>query len=65
MNGLISFQKKLSREFINHIENTKNLCIYKLGHHIVPKEIIFPNASHITLINRFSSDVKWVFPYKN
>lgn len=99
MNGLISFQKKLSKDFIKHIENTKNLCIYKLGHHTVPKEVIFPNASQVTLINcsntgifnilyphifpnlntvnylsinsdrrlinRFSSDVKWVFPDKN
>ena len=50
-NKLISFNKKLSNEFINHIHNTDNICLYKLGSHYIPENIIFPNVKTVTLIN--------------
>lgn len=37
--------------FVKHIESTNNLCMYKLNMHILPKNIFFPNATSITLIN--------------
>lgn len=48
---LISFSKGLSKEFINHIETTPNLCMYKLGSHYIPDKLVFPKAECITLIN--------------
>lgn len=50
-NKLISFSNKLSNEFVNHIQTTNNICIYKLGSHCIPNNIIFSNATHLTLIN--------------
>jgi hypothetical protein len=51
MSKLISFQKKLSNEFVKHIETTKDICIYKFGDFLVPRSVIFPNAKQLTLIN--------------
>jgi len=42
---------QLSQKIINHIENTSNLVIYKLGEHHIPSNIFFPKAYEITLIN--------------
>lgn len=50
-NRLISFSKKLSNEFVNHIQTSNNICIYKLGSHCIPNNIIFSNAQNLTLIN--------------
>jgi hypothetical protein len=41
----------LSKEFIKHIENTSNVCVYKLGNHKLPNNLFFYKASTITLIN--------------
>lgn len=54
---LISFNKKLSKEFIEHVETTNNLCIYKLGSHYIPQNIFFPNAKAVTLINCSESGI--------
>jgi hypothetical protein len=51
INRLVSLNKHVSQDFINHIGKTKSLCIYKLGNHIIPKNIFFPNAKYLTLIN--------------
>jgi hypothetical protein len=51
INKLISFGKSIDSEFVKHIQNTDNLCLYKLGSHHIPSNIIFPNAKTITLIN--------------
>jgi hypothetical protein len=51
INRLISFGKNLNSDFVKHIENTKNVCLYKLGTHHIPKNIFFPNAQNLTLIN--------------
>jgi hypothetical protein len=48
---LISFSKGLSKEFVNNIESSHNLCMYKLGSHYIPENIVFPKAESITLIN--------------
>ena len=48
---LISFSKNLSKEFITHIESVPNLCMYKLGSHYIPDNVIFPKAESVTLIN--------------
>jgi hypothetical protein len=50
-NKLISFSKNLSTDFVKHIESTSNICLYKLGSHYIPHNIIFPKADSITLIN--------------
>jgi hypothetical protein len=50
-NKLISFNTKLSSDFVKYIENTNNLCIYKLGSHYIPNNIIFDKATTLTLIN--------------
>lgn len=50
-NKLITFSKKLSNDFVKHINSTHNICIYKLGTHYIPNNIIFPKADTITLIN--------------
>ncbi len=50
-NKLISFSKNLSKEFINHINSTSNVCMYKLGAHYIPNNVIFPKATTVTLIN--------------
>lgn len=51
VNRLISLNKNLTHDFICHIERAKNVCIYKFGNYNIPKNIIFPNANAITLIN--------------
>jgi hypothetical protein len=51
LNNTISFSKKLSKEFMNHIDSTHNLCVYKLGSHCIPNHIFFPKVENITLIN--------------
>lgn len=48
---IVSLNKNLSTDFINHIQNTKNVCLYKLGSHNIPENIFFPNAKSLTLIN--------------
>lgn len=48
---LISFSKKLSNDFVKHIDSTNNICLYKLGTHIIPDNIIFPKAECVTIIN--------------
>lgn len=48
---LISFNKNLSNDFIRHIDSANNVCIYKLGSHCIPPNIIFPIANTVTLIN--------------
>jgi len=50
-NKLISFSRSLSKEFRNHIDTTHNLCIYKLGSHYIPENLIFSKAKTVTLIN--------------
>lgn len=50
-NKLVSFGKKLSLDFVKHIESTNNVCIYKLGAYNIPNSIIFPKAEKLTLIN--------------
>lgn len=51
INRLVSLNRHLQRDFINHIENTQNICLYKLGNHYIPHNIFFPQAKTITLIN--------------
>jgi hypothetical protein len=41
----------LAKEFVKHIENTSNVCIYKLGGYYIPSNIFFPKATAVTLIN--------------
>lgn len=48
---LVSFKNHLNSDFVNHINNTKNLCLYKLGNHTIPNNIFFPKAENLTLIN--------------
>jgi hypothetical protein len=48
---LITFGKKLSQDFVKHIESTPNLCAYKLGSYYIPDSVIFPKAESLTLIN--------------
>jgi len=38
-------------KFIKYIDSTNNLCIYKLDSQYIPKNIIFPKADTVTLIN--------------
>lgn len=54
---LTSFNKKLSSDFIKHIEKTDNLCLYKIGGHHIPNNINFPNAKSVTLINCSKSGI--------
>ncbi len=51
INKLISFSKSLTPDFINHIQSTQNVCLYKLGNHYIPDNVRFPNAKTLTLIN--------------
>ena len=51
INRLVSLNKKLNIDFVTHIKQTKNLCLYKLGNHTIPNNIFFPNAKTLTLIN--------------
>jgi hypothetical protein len=51
INNIISFSKNLSKDFVNHIDSTSNLCVYKLGSHYIPKHIFFPKVDNVTLIN--------------
>jgi len=48
---LFSFNTKLCPNFVRHIENTNNLCVYKLGSYALPSNILFPKANTLTLIN--------------
>jgi hypothetical protein len=41
----------LSKDFFKYIENTNNLCIYKLGSHRLPNNLFFYKTSTLTLIN--------------
>lgn len=50
-NRLFSSNIKLSNKFVDHIQNTSNLCIYKLGDYSIPSNIFFPKAETLTLIN--------------
>jgi hypothetical protein len=43
--------KKLNTDFVKFIENTNNVCLYKLGNQIVPKNLFFPKVNELTLIN--------------
>lgn len=64
MSKLISFQKKLTSEFVRHIENTKDICIYKFGVFLVPRSVVFPNANQLTLINCSKSGISNILnPY--
>jgi hypothetical protein len=54
---LLSLNKKLCQDFVKHIENTSNVCLYKLGTHIIPHNIFFPNARSLTLINCSKSGI--------
>jgi hypothetical protein len=58
---LISFNKILHADFIKHIENTDNLCLYKLGSHYIPQNIYFPKAKSLTLINCNKSSILNIF----
>lgn len=51
INNIVSFSKNLSKDFVNHIDSTHNLCVYKLGSHYIPNHIFFPKVENITLIN--------------
>ena len=48
---LISFGKKVSVDFVKHIETAQNMCMYKLGSHYIPDSIVFPKAETVTIIN--------------
>jgi len=48
---LFSFNTKLCSNFVKHIENTNNLCVYKLGSYPLPTNLLFPKADTLTLIN--------------
>lgn len=48
---LVSLTKNLSPDFVKHINSTKNLCLYKLGNHSIPRSVIFPKTQTLTLIN--------------
>lgn len=58
INKLVSLNNHLNKDFIKHIETTKNLCLYKLGNHYIPSNIFFPNARILTLINCNSTGIK-------
>jgi hypothetical protein len=47
----IIFNQNLSTLFVKHIENTTDLCIYKLGMYAIPNNLYFPKANTLTLIN--------------
>ena len=48
---LFSLNIALNKTFVNHIEHTHNLCIYKLGNVPLPSNLIFNKAETVTLIN--------------
>ena len=48
---LVSLSKHLNPDFVKYINSTKNLCLYKLGNHSIPKSVIFPKTHTLTLIN--------------
>jgi hypothetical protein len=50
-NRIVSFNTRLCQDFVKHIENTNNVCLYKLGNHNIPHNLFFPNARALTLIN--------------
>jgi hypothetical protein len=50
-NKIISYSKTLNAKFVNHIETTSNLCLYKSHFLNIPNSIIFTNANEVTLIN--------------
>ena len=51
MTKLLSFQKKLSNEFVKHIETTNDVCLYRFNVFPIPRSVIFSNAKYLTLIN--------------
>lgn len=51
MSKLLSFQKKLTNEFVKYIESTNDVCLYRFGIFSIPRSVIFPNATYLTLIN--------------
>jgi hypothetical protein len=51
LNRVILINKNINDNFAKYIENTSNICLYKLGNHYIPKNIIFDNANTLTLIN--------------
>jgi hypothetical protein len=51
INRIIFNNQNLSTLFVKHIENTHDLCIYKLGTYAIPNNIYFPKANTLTLIN--------------
>lgn len=48
---LVSLNRHLTSDFEKYITNTNNLCLYKLGNHSIPQNIIFPKTKTLTLIN--------------
>jgi hypothetical protein len=57
MTKLLSFQKKLTNEFVKHIETTNDLCLYRFSVFSIPRSVIFPNATYLTLINCSKSGI--------
>lgn len=51
INKIIFNNSNLSKLFVNYIENTSDLCIYKLGIYSIPNNLYFPKANTLTLIN--------------
>ena len=47
----ISRGKKLQADFVRHIENTRQLIIYKLGDQHIPSNVVFKNAHSVAVIN--------------
>jgi hypothetical protein len=41
----------LNYNFVNYINNTKHLCLYKLGNYKIPQNIFFPKVNTLTIIN--------------
>jgi hypothetical protein len=50
-NKILTFSKSLNPTFRKYVENTTNLCLYKLGSYNIPNNIMFPLAKSLTLIN--------------
>lgn len=47
----LSLNNRLSPNFCRYIQNTHNVCIYKLGYCYIPPSVTFPKAKTVTLIN--------------
>ena len=48
---LFSLNIQLSKNFVEYIEKTNHLCIYKLGNLPLPTQLSFPNVQTVVLIN--------------